>query len=311
MRIVLLGAPGSGKGTQAKLLVEKYKIPQMSTGDLLRAEVAAGSELGKKAKAAMDSGQLVSDDVVLGMIQARLAKPDAKNGFILDGFPRNIPQAQSLDAMLARLGQPLQLALLVDVDTDVLMKRLTGRRTCGSCGAIYNIHFSPPKTSNKCDKCGGVLQHRSDDNEQTVGSRLKVYQQQTAPLVNYYKAQGKLRTVRGVGAVGAIFKNVTDIIESQIRPLADVMVKIESAAARQAAKAKAAEAKAKAVAVAKVAAAKAAAKAAEAKTKLKATPTAKAKPPVKKAAAKAAPKTKAKAKKTAKPAAKAKAKKVK
>lgn len=310
MRIVLLGAPGSGKGTQAKLLVEKYKIPQMSTGDLLRAEVAAGSELGKKAKAAMDSGQLVSDDVVLGMIQARLAKPDAKNGFILDGFPRNIPQAQSLDAMLARLGQPLQLALLVDVDTDVLMKRLTGRRTCGSCGAIYNIHFSPPKTSNKCDKCSGALQHRSDDNEQTVGSRLKVYQQQTAPLVNYYKAQGKLRTVRGVGAVGAIFKNVSDIIESQIRPLADVMVKIESAAARQAAKAKAAEAKAKAAAVAKVAAAKAA-KVAEAKTKLKATPTAKLKPPVKKAAAKAAPKTKVKAKKTAKPAAKAKAKKVK
>ena len=308
MRIVLLGAPGSGKGTQAKLLVEKYKIPQMSTGDLLRAEVAAGSELGKKAKAAMDSGQLVSDDVVLGMIQARLAKPDAKNGFILDGFPRNIPQAQSLDAMLARLGQPLQLALLVDVDTDVLMKRLTGRRTCGSCGAIYNIHFSPPKTSNKCDKCGGALQHRSDDNEQTVGSRLKVYQQQTAPLVNYYKAQGKLRTVRGVGAVGAIFKSVTDIIESQIRPLADVMVKIESAAARQAAKAKAAEAKAKAAVAAKAAAAKAA----EAKAKLKAAPpAAKAKPPVKKAAVKAAPKAKVKAKKTAKPAAKAKAKKVK
>ena len=144
MRIVLLGAPGSGKGTQAKLLVEKYKIPQMSTGDLLRAEVSAGTDLGKRAKAAMDAGQLVSDEVVLGMIQARLAKPDAKSGFILDGFPRNIPQAQSLDAMLARLGQPLQLALLVDVDTDVLMKRLTGRRTCGSCGAIYNIYFSAP-----------------------------------------------------------------------------------------------------------------------------------------------------------------------
>ena len=130
MRIVLLGAPGSGKGTQAKLLVEKYKIPQMSTGDLLRAEVAGGSELGKRAKAAMDAGRLVSDEVVLGMIQSRLAKPDAKGGFILDGFPRNIPQAQALDAMLARLGQPLQLALLVDVEKDVLMKRLTGRRNC-------------------------------------------------------------------------------------------------------------------------------------------------------------------------------------
>ena len=127
MRIILLGAPGSGKGTQAKLLVEKYRIPQISTGDLLREQVAAGSDLGKRAKAAMDAGQLVSDDVVLGMIQSRLAKPDAKPGFILDGFPRNIPQAQALDAMLARLGQPLQLALLVDVDNEVLMKRITGR----------------------------------------------------------------------------------------------------------------------------------------------------------------------------------------
>jgi len=305
MRIVLLGAPGSGKGTQAKLLVEKYKIPQMSTGDLLRAEVAAGTDLGKRAKAAMDAGQLVTDDVVLGMIQARLAKPDAKSGFILDGFPRNIPQAQSLDAMLARLGQPLQLALLVDVDTDVLLKRLTGRRTCGSCGAIYNIYFSSPKTANKCDKCGSALTHRSDDNEQTVANRLKVYQQQTAPLVNYYKAQGKLRTVRGVGAVSAIFKNVTDIIESQIRPLADVMGKIESAAARQAAKAKAA-------AVAKAAAAKAAAKVAKAPpAKAKAVaPAAKPKPvakkamPKKAAVKKAAPK--AKPKKAPKPAAKAK-----
>jgi adenylate kinase len=143
MRIVLLGAPGSGKGTQSKLLVDKYKIPQISTGDLLRAAVAANSDLGKKAKAAMDAGQLVSDDVVLGMIQERLGKPDARSGFILDGFPRNIPQAQALDAMLARMGQPLQLALLVDVDTEVLMKRLTGRRTCSSaaCGAIYNIYF--------------------------------------------------------------------------------------------------------------------------------------------------------------------------
>jgi len=308
MRIVLLGAPGSGKGTQAKLLVEKYKIPQMSTGDLLRAEVSAGTDLGKRAKAAMDAGQLVTDDVVLGMIQARLAKPDAKSGFILDGFPRNIPQAQSLDAMLARLGQPLQLALLVDVDTDVLLKRLTGRRTCGSCGAIYNIYFSAPKTANKCDKCGSALTHRSDDNEQTVANRLKVYQQQTAPLVNYYKAQGKLRTVRGVGAVSAIFKNVTDIIESQIRPLADVMGKIESAAARQAAKTKAA-------AVAKAAAAKAAAKVAKvppsAKAKTKAVaPATKPKPlakkvmPKKAVVKKAAPK--AKPKKAPKPAAKAK-----
>lgn len=295
MRIVLLGAPGSGKGTQAKLLVEKYKITQISTGDLLRAEVAANSELGKKAKSAMNSGQLVSDDIVLGMIQARLSKPDAKSGFILDGFPRNIPQAQSLDAMLARLGHPLQLALLVDVDTDVLLKRLTGRRTCGSCGAIYNIHFSAPKTSGKCDKCGGSLQHRSDDNEATVANRLNVYQQQTQPLAYYYRAQGKLRTVRGIGAVSTIFKSACDIIETQIRPLADVMGKIEAATAKLAAekaKVKAETAKAAAMAKAKVAKV-AAAKAAPAKAKIKAK-AAPAKAPAKKVAKKATPKAKPK-----------------
>ena len=229
MRIVLLGAPGSGKGTQAKLLVEKYKIPQFSTGDLLRAAVAAGTELGKKAKAAMDAGQLVADDVVLGMIQERLATPDAKGGFILDGFPRNIPQAQALDAMLARVGQPLQLALLVDVDIEVLMKRLTGRRTCGTCGAIYNVYYTPSKVPGRCDKCGGALQHRSDDNETTVRNRLKVYEEQTAPLVSYYKAQGKLRTARGVGSISDIFKSISDIIEAQMRPLAAVGVGMSAA----------------------------------------------------------------------------------
>jgi adenylate kinase len=253
MRIVLLGAPGSGKGTQAKQLVDKYKIPQVSTGDLLRAAVAAGTELGKKAKAAMDAGQLVSDEIVLGMIQERLSRPDAKSGFILDGFPRNIPQAQALDSMLARLGQPLQLALLVDVDQEVLMKRLTGRRTCSNaaCGAIYNIYFSPPKTANKCDKCGSSLSHRSDDNEATVRNRLNVYEQQTAPLVSYYKAQNKLRSVKGVGAVAEIFKNMCDIIEAQIRPLAAVMGQAAAAAGKG--KAAAAKSAAKAAKAAKVA----------------------------------------------------------
>jgi len=223
MRIVLLGAPGTGKGTQARLLADKYKIPQISTGDLLRAAVSGGTDLGRKAKATMDAGNLVPDEVVLGVIQERLSKPDAKEGFILDGFPRNIPQAQALDATLARLGQPLQLALLVDVDPEVLMKRITGRRTCGQCNATYNIYFSPAKSSGKCDKCGGALVHRSDDNEATVRNRLKVYEEQTSPLVSYYKAQGKLRTVRGVGSIAEIFKNITDIVEAQIRPLAAVM----------------------------------------------------------------------------------------
>jgi adenylate kinase len=314
MRIVLLGAPGSGKGTQSKLLIEKYKIPQISTGDLLRAAVAAGSELGRKAKSAMDAGQLVSDDVVLGMIQERLSKPDARAGFILDGFPRNIPQAQALDAMLARLSQPLQLALLVDVDSEVLMKRLTGRRTCSnaSCGAIYNIYFSAPKSPGKCDKCGSNLAHRSDDNENTVRSRLQVYEQQTAPLVSYYKAQGKLRTVRGTGSVNEIFKNVSDIIEVQMRPLAAAMSAAQAAAAKSApakpakAEKKPAPAKAAAKTAVKPAAKKAAAKKPAAK---KAAPKKKPAPkPKKKAVKKAAPK---KAKKSAKKKAAPKAKKKK
>ncbi len=301
MRIVLLGAPGSGKGTQAKQLVEKYKIPQISTGDLLRAAVAAGTELGRKAKATMDAGQLVSDEIVLGIIQERLSKPDAKNGFILDGFPRNIPQAQSLDAMLARLGQPLQLALLVDVDTEVLMKRLTGRRTCSQCGAIYNVYFSAPKTANKCDKCGGSLMHRSDDNEDTVRNRLKVYDDQTSPLVAYYKAQGKLRTVRGVGSINDIFKNITDIVEAQIRPLAAVMSQTaQSAKAKAAAKGKTAPAKpaAKPAAPAKKAAPKKAAPAKKTAPKKAAKPVKKAAP--KKAAKKAPKKAPKKAAKKAK-----------
>ncbi len=252
MRIVLLGAPGSGKGTQAKQLVERYNIPQISTGDLLREAVAAGTELGKRAKTAMDAGQLVSDDIVLGMIQERMAKPDAKSGFILDGFPRNIPQSQSLDAMLARVGQPIQLSLLVDVDKSVLLKRITGRRSCGSCGAIYNIYFSTPKVPGKCDKCGGTLQHRSDDNEDTVANRLTVYEEQTAPLMSYYKAQGKLRTVAGVGSISEIFDKMCEIIEAQIRPLASAMKKINEATATAKKAAKAGSAK-KAAAKKKVA----------------------------------------------------------
>ena len=307
MRIVLLGAPGSGKGTQSKLLVEKYKIPQISTGDLLRAAVSAGSELGRKAKAAMDAGKLVSDDVVLGMIQERLSKPDARAGFILDGFPRNIPQAQALDAMLARMSQPLQLALLVDVDSEVLMKRITGRRTCSnaSCGAIYNIYFTAPKSSGKCDKCGSSLAHRSDDNENTVRSRLQVYETQTAPLMSYYKAQGKLRTVRGTGSVSEIFKSVADIIEVQMRPLAAAMSAAQAAATKNGGGAKSAKA-AKKAAPAK--AAKPVVKPAAKKPVPKKKPAPKPKPKKKAVKKKAAPKQ---AKKPAKKKAAPKAKKKK
>ena len=214
MRIVLIGAPGGGKGTQAKLLVDKYGIPQISTGDLLREAVKAGSPLGMKAKQAMDSGQLVSDDIVLGMIKERLAQSDTQNGFILDGFPRNIPQAEALDSLLDDVNKPLQAGLLIDVDFNILMQRLTGRRTCGSCGQMYNIHTSPPRIEGRCDKCGGGLDHRADDNEETISKRLKVYEEETAPLVEYFRKQGKLRTVRGVGEVDSIFSAIQRVLES-------------------------------------------------------------------------------------------------
>jgi len=214
MRIVLLGAPGSGKGTQAKQLIERYNIPQISTGDLLRAAVGAGTELGLKAKAAMDSGALVSDEIVLGMIRDRLQESDAQNGFILDGFPRNTSQAESLDTLLEDLGQPLKTALLIDVPFDSLMKRLTGRLTCGQCGAIFNRYTNPPKQEGVCDKCGSDnLVHRADDNEETVGNRLKVYQEQTEPLISYYKGQGKLESVSGEGEIAEIFSKITAVLD--------------------------------------------------------------------------------------------------
>ena len=213
MRIVLLGAPGSGKGTQGKKLAEKYGIPSISTGDLLRAAVAAETPLGKRAKVAMDAGQLVSDDIVVGLIRERLNEPDTARGFILDGFPRNIAQAEALDAMLDEIGRPLQVALHIDVDFEVLMKRLTGRRTCESCGQMYNIHTSPPRVEGRCDSCGGRLVQRADDNEETIGKRLKVYESQTIPLIAYYRRQGKLQTVKGVGDIDDIFLKIVTALE--------------------------------------------------------------------------------------------------
>ncbi len=213
MRIVLLGAPGSGKGTQTKLLAQKYKALQVSTGDLLRSAVAAQTPLGRQAKAAMDVGHLVSDDIMLGIIEERLSSPDARNGFILDGFPRNIPQAEALDAMLTKLGQPLNGVLLVDVDQDILLQRLTGRRACASCAQIYNIYTSPSRLDDKCDKCGGNLRRRSDDNEETIGSRLRVYGAQTAPMIAYYRKRNKLHTIQGVGEIADIQRALSKIID--------------------------------------------------------------------------------------------------
>jgi len=259
MRIVLIGAPGGGKGTQAKLLVEKYNIPQLSTGDLLRAAVSEGTALGIEAKSAMDAGELVSDAIVLGMIQERLKQADAQNGFILDGFPRNINQAEALDIMLHEMGKPLQTGLLIDVDFAILMKRLTGRRTCGSCGQMFNIYTSPPRMESQCDKCGGSLEHRSDDNEDTIGSRLEVYGAQTAPLVDYYRGQGKLRTVKGVGEIEDIFASIERVLGTIPKNIAEettVEIVVETAEEVEVVESKPAKKKAKKKAAKKKATAK-------------------------------------------------------
>src|SRR4030042_1321023 len=215
MRLVFLGAPGAGKGTQAKKLVDKYKIPQISTGDILRAAVAAGTPLGKEAKSYMDKGELVPDSVVIGLVKERIAQDDCKKGYILDGFPRNTAQAETLDKVLAEMGSPLDTALLVDVDKDVLMKRLTGRRTCKNCQQMYNVYFSAPQKEGVCDKCGGSLFQRDDDKEETIKKRLDVYDTQTAPLFDYYKERGILKSVKGTGSIDEIFKNVCTILESK------------------------------------------------------------------------------------------------
>jgi adenylate kinase len=205
MRIVLLGAPGSGKGTQAKKLVADYGYPQVSTGDLLRDAVARGTEYGRKAKAAMEAGQLVSDDIVLGILKDRVAQPDAAGGFILDGFPRNLAQARMLEEVLAELGQPLDAAVLMDLDFDILLKRLTGRRSCTGCGRVYNIHFLPPPADGRCESCGGELVQRADDREETIGHRLEVYRKETAPLVYYYRELGKLKVVDADASFDAVY----------------------------------------------------------------------------------------------------------
>lgn len=212
MRVVLLGAPGAGKGTQAKKLIEKYNIPQISTGDLLRAAVAAGTTLGKEAKSYMDKGELVPDSVVLGMVGERLRQDDCRKGYILDGFPRNTKQAEALDKMLGDLNMSISAALSVDVPFENLMKRLTGRRTCKACGQMYNVYFGPSKKEGFCDKCNGELFQRDDDKEETIKKRLDVYSAQTAPLIDYYGKKGILKSVSGTGSIDDIFKKVTEVL---------------------------------------------------------------------------------------------------
>ncbi len=205
MRIVLLGAPGSGKGTQAKKLMADRKIPQISTGDMLREAVAAGTRFGERARDIMEAGQLVSDDIMLGIISERLARPDAADGFILDGFPRTRQQAGDLEELLDELGVPLDAAVLMDVDFDILMKRLTGRRTCSLTGKLLNVYFSPQEELDECLNAGGELVQREDDNEETISSRLDVYREQTEPVVGFYKKRDRLKSVNAEGPIDVVY----------------------------------------------------------------------------------------------------------
>ncbi|HJP34549.1 MAG TPA: adenylate kinase [Gammaproteobacteria bacterium] len=212
MRTVLLGAPGSGKGTQAQQLQRDYRWPQVSTGDLLRAAVAKGTELGLKAKAIMDAGDLVSDDLVLELVRDRLADDDADPGFILDGFPRNRSQARDLEAVLSTLGKQLDCAVLMDVSFEMLMKRLTGRRTCSTTGKLLNVYFSPQAELDECIAAGGELLQRADDSKATIGNRLEVYERETAPLIDYYREAGILRTVQAEGTLAEVYARLLDVL---------------------------------------------------------------------------------------------------
>lgn len=213
MRIVLLGAPGSGKGTQAKKLMADRNIPQISTGDMLREAVAHGTRFGQKAKMTIDSGNLVPDDVVLGIISERLDRPDAADGFILDGFPRTEQQALDLEELLDQLGTPLDAAVLLDIDFEILMKRLTGRRTCSLTGQLLNIHFSSQAELDACTNAGGMLIQREDDNEKTIASRLDVYHARTEPLIEFYRGRGKLKVIEAQGDVDEVYGRLLEALQ--------------------------------------------------------------------------------------------------
>jgi adenylate kinase len=214
MKLILLGPPGAGKGTQAKILADAHGIPQLSTGDMLRAAVAAGSDVGKRAKAVMDAGGLVSDDIVVDIIDERIKRPDCANGFILDGFPRTLAQASALDGLLTRQNTSLDAVIAMRVDDDMLISRIAGRYTCAKCGAGYHDQFQKPKKDGVCDKCAGTkFTRRADDNIDTVRTRLMAYYRETSPLIGYYYALGKMSVVDGMAAVAT----VTAAIETQLR----------------------------------------------------------------------------------------------
>ncbi|MGN0345467.1 MAG: adenylate kinase [Lachnospiraceae bacterium] len=212
MKIIMLGAPGAGKGTQAKQIAGKYSIPHISTGDIFRANIKNGTELGKKAKEYMDQGLLVPDELTCDLVMDRIQQDDCKNGFVLDGFPRTIPQAEALDAALTKIGETMDYAIDVDVPDENIVSRMSGRRACLDCGATYHIVSLPPKTEGKCDHCGSDLVLRDDDKPETVQKRLSVYHEQTQPLIDYYKKQGILKSVDGTQPMEAVFTAITDIL---------------------------------------------------------------------------------------------------
>ncbi|MBF0461104.1 MAG: adenylate kinase [Magnetococcales bacterium] len=212
MNLILMGPPGAGKGTQARRIAETYGVPQLSTGDMLRAAVKAGTEVGKKAKVAMDSGGLVTDDIVVGIIADRIGEADCAQGFILDGFPRTVAQAKSLDAMLAERGLKIDHVIDITADTEALVSRITGRSTCAKCGEGYHVEHKKPAAAGVCDKCGGTLTTRADDNEETVRNRLAVYHQQTAPVIDHYRHGGQFRAVDGMEQMDTVFTKLCAIL---------------------------------------------------------------------------------------------------
>ena len=213
MKVIMLGAPGAGKGTQAKKLAAAYSIPHISTGDIFRANIKEGTELGKKAKAYMDAGQLVPDELVCDLVVDRIQQDDCKNGYLLDGFPRTIPQPEALDAAVEKLGEKIDYAVNIDVPDDNIINRMSGRRACVGCGATYHIVFNPPKVEDVCDVCGKSLILRDDDKPETVKTRLDVYHAQTQPLIDYYAGRGVLVTVDGTQNMDKVFADIKDILD--------------------------------------------------------------------------------------------------
>ena len=212
MKIIMLGAPGAGKGTQAMKIAEKYQIPHISTGDIFRANIKEGTELGKKAKSYMDQGQLVPDELTLELIMDRFQNPDCANGYVLDGFPRTIPQAEALTEALAKKGETIDYAINVEVPDENIINRMGGRRACLACGSTYHIVYAAPKVEDVCDTCGENLVLRDDDKPETVSKRLKVYHEQTQPLIDYYTKQGVLKTVDGTAALDKVFQAIVEIL---------------------------------------------------------------------------------------------------